>query len=221
MENFCSIDLEKAFDSLEWSFIIRQSLAILNFAPHIISLIISCVSTSSISILVKWKTHELFPSFRGIRHGDPLSPYIFIICMDSLYRIINFSFQERLWQPIRVGRIGILISHLLFADDIILLAKANSLNASTIIHIFNTFAEQSGQKINFNKSSVIFSNNVNSEDRKNLSTVLNICQSRKMGKYLGYPITNHHPKTLDYQYIMDRMNNKLKGWKARMLSLVG
>ncbi|KAK6775883.1 hypothetical protein RDI58_026884 [Solanum bulbocastanum] len=63
--------------------------------------------------------------------------------------------------------------------------------------------------------------NVGLRDRNDLPTMLNILQSDKMGKYLGLPITNHHPKSSDYQYIIDNMNRKLSGWKTRFLSLAG
>ena len=67
------IDLEKAYDRLEWSFI-RDTLKLLNFPNHLIYLIISCVSSSSISVLVNDGGLDYFQPFRGIRQGDPLSP---------------------------------------------------------------------------------------------------------------------------------------------------
>jgi len=181
----------------------------------------SCISTSSISILINGKPTNYFLPTRGIRQGDPLLPYIFIICMESLSRLINYSIKESLWQQVRVGKIGIPIFHLLFADDIILLAKTDLTNASTIIHISNTLLAQSGQKINNDKSSIIFSANVSLDIRNELSTTMNTRQKEKTGKYLGLPITNHHPKISDYRYITDHMNNKLSGWKNKLLSLSG
>ena len=72
------IDLEKAYDRLEWSFI-RDTLGLLKFPSHLISLIMSYVSTSSISVLYNGGALKPFLPSRGIRQMDPLSPYLFIL----------------------------------------------------------------------------------------------------------------------------------------------
>ena len=81
------IDLEKAYDKLEWSFI-RDMLIRANLPTNLIDIIMSCVSTVSTSILVNGEALDpIYPS-RGIRQGDPLSPYLFILCMDYLGQLI-------------------------------------------------------------------------------------------------------------------------------------
>lgn len=82
------IDLEQAYDCLEWSFI-RDTLGLFKLANHLISLIMSCVSTSSISILYNGGALESFLPSRGIRQGDPLSPYFFILCRKVLEALKN------------------------------------------------------------------------------------------------------------------------------------
>ena len=82
------LDLEKAYDHLEWSSI-WDTLNLYKFPSHLVSLIMSCVSTSSISILVNGGALELFYPSRGIRQGDLLSPYLFILCMEVLGALIE------------------------------------------------------------------------------------------------------------------------------------
>lgn len=82
------IDLEKAFDRLEWGFI-RQTLIYFKFPLDWILLIMSCISSSNLSILLNGDHLDPFHPSRGIRQGDPLSPYIFILCMEYLAWLIQ------------------------------------------------------------------------------------------------------------------------------------
>lgn len=118
------IDLEKAYGRLEWSFI-RDTLKLFNFPNHLISLIMSCVSTSSISMLVNGGGLDYFQPSRGIRQGDPLSPYLFILCMEVLGALITEKCEAKLWDPVKVAPRGIAFSHLFFTDDLVLFAKAD------------------------------------------------------------------------------------------------
>ena len=96
------IDLEKAYDKLEWSFI-RDMLIRVNLPMDIIDLIMSCVSTVFMSILFNGEALDpIFPS-RGIRQGDPISPYLFILCMDYLGQLIEGKCSENLWQPMKAS----------------------------------------------------------------------------------------------------------------------
>lgn len=88
------LDLEKAFDRLEWSFI-RQTLTQLNFSGPLIQLIMSCVSTSSLSVLINGSPTEFFNPTRGIHQGDPLSPYLFILSMEMLSHRIHTAVVSR------------------------------------------------------------------------------------------------------------------------------
>lgn len=152
------IDLEEAFDRLEWSFI-RLSLQHLRFPLALINLIMSCVTTSSISILINGTPIPFFQPSRGIRQGNPLSPCLFIICMESLSRIIEHNVDICWWTPTRLHRNAHPLSHLVFADDLILLAQATTSNTSTIIEVFHQLRAKSSQRINYHKSKLYFSNN--------------------------------------------------------------
>lgn len=104
------IDLQKAFDRIEWSFI-RDTLLFFNFPSKLINLIMSCFSTSSVKVIVNGRKTDVFFPFRGIRQGDPMSPYIFILCMEMLSRIIDGQVNSGLWNPLKITK-GDLPSHI-------------------------------------------------------------------------------------------------------------
>ena len=94
--------MEKAYDKLEWSFI-RDMMIRANFPEDLVELIMSCVSTVSTKIMVNGEALEpIYPS-REIRQGDPLSPYLFILCMEFLGHLIQEKCHTKLWQPVKVS----------------------------------------------------------------------------------------------------------------------
>ena len=153
------IDLEKAYDKLEWSFI-RDMLIRVNLPKDIIDLIMSCVSTVSTSILFNGEALDpIFPS-RGIRQRDPIFPYLFIMCMDYLGQLIEEKCSGKLWHPVKASQSGPAFSHLFFTDDLILFAKSDGVNSAAIRDVLDTFCSISGQTVNEAKPRVYFSPNV-------------------------------------------------------------
>ena len=82
------LDLEKAYDSISWDFL-EATLYDLGFPQSIVKLIMNCVRSSSLSILWNGSKLEPFTPTRGMRQGDPLSPYLFVLCMEKLSLLIN------------------------------------------------------------------------------------------------------------------------------------
>lgn len=100
-----NIDFEKAYDRLKWDFI-RNTLTEMNFLLRMVEVIMECVSTPSMRILWNGEpTATFFPS-RGIRQGDPLSPYLFVLCMERLNQIIEEAVIQGRWKPIYASRGG-------------------------------------------------------------------------------------------------------------------
>ena len=121
------IDLEKAYDKLEWSFI-RDMLIRVNLPTDLIDTVMNCVMTVSTSIVFNGEALDpIFPS-RGLRQGGPLSPYLFILCIDFLGQLIEEKCSAKLWNPIKVSQRGPSVSHLMFADDLVLFTKADNIN---------------------------------------------------------------------------------------------
>ena len=121
-----------------------------------IQLIMSCVTSVSTSILFYRGVLDSFHPSRGIRQGDPLSPYLFIMCMDFLGQLI----EEKCWNSVKASKSGSAFSHLMFTDDVVLFAKANLKNCHAIREVLETFYRKFGQSVGEAKTRVFFSPNV-------------------------------------------------------------
>ena len=165
------IDLEKAYDKLEWSFI-RERLFHINLPTNLIELIMSCISSMTTTILFNGGTMDPIIPSRGIWQGDPLSPYLFILCMDWLGQLIEGKCVENLWNPVKSSKSSPSFSHLFFADDLVLFAKANQANCSTIRDVLDEFCDKSRQSVSEAKSRVYFSPNIDRDTRESLSDIL-------------------------------------------------
>ncbi|XP_074314185.1 secreted RxLR effector protein 78-like [Silene latifolia] len=118
------IDLQKAYDSVEWSFLF-QMLQELNFPSSFTNLIKECVTTATYTLNLNGDSFGWFKGQKGLRQGDPLSPLLFTICMEYLTRLLayttstmNFKFHP-LCRPIK-------LSSLMFADDMLLFSKGDA-----------------------------------------------------------------------------------------------
>lgn len=145
------VDFEKAYDRLKWSFI-RETLAQMNLPILLIDIIMDCVTTSELQVLWNGEPSRSFKPSRGVRQGDPLSPYLFVMCMERLFQTIEAAIIENKWKPIRASRGGPLLSNLFFADDIILFAEASVDQANIIHDCLTRFCNASGQKVSLPKS---------------------------------------------------------------------
>ena len=214
------VDLEKAYDKLEWGFI-REVLINANFPHDLVSLVMSCVSSMSTSILFNGgNVDPIFPS-RGIRQGDPLSPYLFILCMEVLGHLIGEKCDDRSWNPVKSSKSGAAFSHLFFADDLVLFAKVDYVNCMVIRDVLDAFCARSGQSISENKSRVYFSPNVDIDSMESFCDILGFKSTPNLGKYLGFPIKHRGASNKDLNFVLDRVKHKLAGWKANLLSLAG
>lgn len=146
-------DLSKAFDNLERNFI-KDTLLSINIPSNIVNLILSCICTPYISLLWNGEITNSFSPSKGIRQGHPLSPYIFVLCLDRLSKMIQDKVNSGDWKPMKIAK-DINISHLLYADDVFLFGKSDSSNIQVMMDVLDYFKQISGLSINILKSPAI------------------------------------------------------------------
>lgn len=214
------IDMAKAYDHVEWS-LLKCLLLAHGFAPHLTDLILNCVSTPSYSLLLNGSAHGHFTASRGIRQGDPLSPALSTICFDLLSRILTKAENDGKIHGIKVSRTSPPISHLMYADDLNIYCKATASEAQEVAHCLRTFCDWSGHAFNYSKSSIHFSKNVPREEKLSILNILGMVECGHNSTYLGLPFCKHIHKTKEFGQIIDRVDQKLSGWKIRVLSYAG
>ncbi|XP_030487638.2 uncharacterized protein LOC115704575 [Cannabis sativa] len=214
------LDFSKAYDRVEWSFI-EAMMKKMGFHDHFVQLILQCVSTVQYTILNSGKEVGPITPHRGIRQGDPLSSYLFLICAEGFSSIIKRFESSRLLRGCRVANGAPVISHMLFADDSYVYCRANDREVSNVLNMLQTFQLASGQEVNFAKSSVFFSSNTTRTTRDRVCQQLNIAEADEDSFYLGLPCLEGRNKNAILGFLKDKMQKRVQQWESRFLSKGG
>lgn len=135
--------MSKAYDRVEWSLLEAMMLK-LGFSEAWVALIMKCVSSVSYKVKVNGNLSEFFSPKRGLRQGDPLSPYLFLLCAEGFSALLQEAEQNGSIKGVKICLRVPSVSHLLFADDSLLLVKANRENAVQIQRILEMYEQVSG-----------------------------------------------------------------------------
>jgi hypothetical protein len=179
-------DMAKAYDRLEWG-ILRATLNSMSFPQNLTNTIMLCVSTVSFSILINGKPSKCFQPERGLRQGDPLSPYLFILCADVLSALITKAQERKLIHGVKVAPGAPEITHLFFADDSLMFCRATNDEANTMKQLITQYQQASGQLVNYNKSEILFSKRVHQSTKITIQQILPMPMVEHFSKYLGQP----------------------------------
>ena len=153
-----------------------------------------CIVSASYSILINGEPNGFINPTRGIRQGDPLSPYIFILCMEALsHSLITASLRPKSRIGIKICPRMNKIPYLLFANDCLMLCKVDQSNSQNLKNLLDNFCSISEQLINYHKSILIFSINATSTHRQMVAGIFNITHIKSLGKYLGCLVFQNKP----------------------------
>uniref|UniRef100_A0A2N9FBI7 Reverse transcriptase domain-containing protein n=1 Tax=Fagus sylvatica TaxID=28930 RepID=A0A2N9FBI7_FAGSY len=214
------LDMSKAYNRVEWIFLERL-MAKLGFEGHWVALVMACIKTVSYSIILNGEPHGLINPSRGIRQGDPISPYLFLLCAEGLSSLIQQAALNKTIHGVSVCRGGPKISHLLFADDSLIFCEASLLECEKLGLLLELYEAASGQKINRQKTAIFFSKNTEDSVRADILRFWGASNTAHFEKYLGLPAVVGRNKTQAFKGIRDRVVKRLEGWKERLLSKAG
>ena len=198
------LDMSKAYDRLEWVFL-QKIMEKMGFDLKWIGWIMECIKSVSYSILVNGEPKGHIVPTRGIRQGDPLSPYLCLICAEGLNGLIEHAVDNKHIEGVSLCRNGPKISHLFFADDSVLFCRARVGDVEKIQEILGKYECASGQKINSDKTTLFFSCNASSDTKEEIKNLLGVAEIKEYERYLGLPTVVGRKKKASLNFIKDRV----------------
>ncbi|KAJ9565730.1 hypothetical protein OSB04_001696 [Centaurea solstitialis] len=213
------IDLRKAYDMVSWDYLFGM-LEGFRFHPVLVKWIKEMVSTPSFSVVVNGEARGFFLGKRGIRQGDPLSPYLFTLVMEGFSLILKRCIEEAASFGYHLGCQDLQITHLCFADDLFMFTKGDVQSVEVLKKALDLFALRSGLAPNLQKSDVFFGNVA-----PNVREMILQCLPFRAGtfpiRYLGVPLSPVPLKAADFGPLVSRIKLRIQNWKSKFLSLGG
>ncbi|XP_019432100.1 PREDICTED: uncharacterized protein LOC109339150 [Lupinus angustifolius] len=213
------VDFQKAYDSVNWIFI-DYMLHRFGFPSIWRRWIKECITYTSKSILVNGIPSQQFSISKGIRQGDPLAPFLFLMVVEGFTGMVRRALSTCLYAGFKVGRSQIEISVLQFADDTMLVRKPDSSFIWTIKSILRCFDLVSRLKVNFHKSSLM-GINVHDNVIEAAATFLSCKVGSNPFNYLGIPVGANPRRFNTWTPVSVIVASRLANWKIKHVSFSG
>ena len=218
--SYMALNMSKAYDRVEWSFL-KDGMVQMGFQEQWVALIMECVTSVTYSLLVNGEPCGNIKPSRGIRQGDSLSPYLFLLCLEGLHRMIHKAASNGDIQGISICRNGTKLTHLFFADDSLLFCRATSHDCQKMLEILSSYDRVSGQKLNRDKTTLFFSKSTPIDMQQKIMDDLGVTTLKNYDKYLGLPSMVGRNKRVSFEHLKQRVWKRLKGWEGKLLSQAG
>lgn len=216
---FFKVDFEKAFDSVSWDYLL-DLIQKMNFPDQWVLWIKECISSAKANVLVNGSPSGEFALERGIRQGDPLSPFLFLIASEGLSLLMKRAVERGLVKAAEIGRDKISISHIQYADDTMFIIDGQRDNAEAIKRLLNNFQLVSGLSVNYEKSWV-YGVNLGREELEELADGLGCRIGTMPIPYLGLKVGGRQLGTDGWGDVVEKVKARLRKWDVKSLSMGG
>ncbi|GJR68831.1 RNA-directed DNA polymerase, eukaryota, reverse transcriptase zinc-binding domain protein [Tanacetum coccineum] len=213
------IDIMKAYDTVSWSFL-EFCLKEFGFHPVMINWIMVCLKTASFSVCVNGESHGFFKAKRGLRQGDPISPYLFTLVMEVLNLMVKRQIKRDSRFKYHTGCSKLKITSLCFADDLLMLCHGDVVSTSILRRGLDEFSLASGLYPSMSKSEVFFSN-VCPDAKNEILMAMPFREGTLPIRYLGVPLASRRIKASDCRVLIDAVKNRINDWRNKSLSFAG
>ncbi|GJU52590.1 RNA-directed DNA polymerase, eukaryota [Tanacetum coccineum] len=212
------VDFEKAYDSVRWDFL-DDVLKKFGFGNKWRDWIQKCLRSSRGSIIINGSPTEEFQFFKGLKQGDPLSPFLFILIMESLHLSFQSVVDVGLFKGIHLSPL-VNLSHMFYADDAVFVGQWCDDNINTLVHVLECFFRASGLRINMSKSKIM-GVNVGDDKIKVAASKLGCLILNTPFTYLGTKVGGNMSRVQAWTEIIDKVKSRLSNWKLKSLSIGG
>jgi hypothetical protein len=187
------LDMSKTYDMVEWGFL-KTVMSKLGFDQRWIDLIMMCVTTVQYVVVANGQPCGSIIPGRGLRQGDPISPYLFLLCAEALSSMLTKANEDGVLTRVPTSKRGPRISHPFFADDSLLFCRSTRSQWQFMTNVLRRYEEALGQHLNSDKTSIFFSKNSAMEDKEAILLDAGILETQCFdGVLTGVPTSKRGP----------------------------
>ncbi|GJX09286.1 RNA-directed DNA polymerase, eukaryota, reverse transcriptase zinc-binding domain protein [Tanacetum coccineum] len=210
------IDIQKAYDTVSWEFL-KDIMGRFGFPSKMTDWITTCISTPKFTICVNGERYGYFKGGRGLRQGDPISPYIFTMVMEMLNLIVKNEIMKNNTFKYHFSCRQLKITHLCFSDDLIMFSHEDKGSVTILRNALNKFSAMSGLYPNLSKCTM-FCGSLNKDAKREISSIFPFKEGKLPVRYLGVPLITKKISVKECKQLVDKVSQKLNDWKNKSLS---